>query len=137
THPRDRSAHYTDLDYWTEFAKTAERGKLDGIFLADIVGVYDVYKGSPAPVIETGAQIPVNDPMIPISAMAYVTKHLGFGVTVNTTYEPPFLLARRMSTLDHLTKGRIGWNIVTGYLDSAARSMGFDKLPEHDARYDA
>ncbi|MGO7550579.1 LLM class flavin-dependent oxidoreductase, partial [Rhizobium leguminosarum] len=67
---------------------------------------------SPAPVIETGAQIPVNDPMIPISAMAYVTKHLGFGVTFNTTYEPAFLLARRMSTLDHLTKGRIGWNIV-------------------------
>jgi len=88
-------------------------------------------------VIETAAQIPVNDPLIPISAMAYVTKHLGFGVTVNTTYEPPFLLARRMSTLDHLTRGRIGWNIVTGYLDSAARSMGFDTLPEHDARYDA
>jgi len=88
-------------------------------------------------VITTAAQIPVNDPLIPISAMAYVTKHLGFGVTVNTTYEPPFLLARRMSTLDHLTKGRIGWNIVTGYLNSAARSMGFDRLPEHDARYDA
>ncbi|MDR9771784.1 LLM class flavin-dependent oxidoreductase [Rhizobium hidalgonense] len=137
THPRDRSARYTDLDYWTEFASIAERGKLDGIFLADIVGVYDVYKASPAPVIETAAQIPVNDPLIPISAMAYVTKHLSFGVTVNTTYEPPFLLARRMSTLDHLTRGRIGWNIVTGYLDSAARSMGFDTLPEHDARYDA
>lgn len=137
THPRDRTVNYTDLDYWADLARTAERGKLDGIFLADIVGVYDVYKGSPAPVIETGAQIPVNDPLMPISAMAYVTKHLGFGVTVNTTYEPPFLLARRMSTLDHLTKGRIGWNIVTGYLDSAARSMGFDKLPEHDARYDA
>ncbi len=137
THPRDASLHYTDLEYWADSARTAERGKLDGIFLADIVGVYDVYKGSAGPVIETGAQIPVNDPLMPISAMAYVTKHLGFGVTVNTTYEPPFLLARRMSTLDHLTKGRIGWNIVTGYLDSAARSMGFDKLPEHDARYDA
>ncbi|TCL65177.1 LLM class flavin-dependent oxidoreductase [Rhizobium sp. BK251] len=137
THPRDASLRYTDLDYWTDLARTAERGMLDGIFLADIVGVYDVYKGSPATTIETAAQIPVNDPVIPISAMAYVTKHLGFGVTVNTTYEPPFLLARRMSTLDHLTRGRIGWNIVTGYLDSAARSMGFERLPEHDARYDA
>jgi FMN-dependent oxidoreductase (nitrilotriacetate monooxygenase family) len=136
-HPRDQSMRYTDLDYWTDLATTAERGKLDGLFLADIVGVYDVYKGSPAPTIETGAQIPVNDPLIPISAMAFVTKHLGFGVTVNTTYEPPFLLARRMSTLDHLTKGRIGWNIVTGYLDSAARSMGMERQPEHDARYDA
>ena len=137
THPRDQSMRYTDLDYWTDLAITAERGKLDGLFLADIVGVYDVYKGSPAPTIEAAAQIPVNDPLIPISAMAYVTKHLGFGVTVNTTYEPPFLLARRMSTLDHLTKGRIGWNIVTGYLDSAARSMGMDRQPDHDARYDA
>ncbi|SEI02300.1 FMN-dependent oxidoreductase, nitrilotriacetate monooxygenase family [Rhizobium tibeticum] len=137
THPRDTSLHYTDLDYWVDLARTAERGKLDGIFLADIVGVYDVYKSSPAPVIEAGVQIPVNDPLMPISAMAYVTTHLGFGVTVNTTYEPPFLLARRMSTLDHLTKGRIGWNIVTGYLDSAARAMGFEALPEHDARYDA
>ncbi|WP_426239377.1 LLM class flavin-dependent oxidoreductase [Pararhizobium sp. DWP1-1-3] len=137
THPRDQSVRYTDLDYWTDLAITAERGKLDGLFLADIVGVYDVYKGSPAPTIQTGAQIPVNDPLIPISAMAHVTRHLGFGVTVNTTYEPPFLLARRMSTLDHLTKGRIGWNIVTGYLDSAARSMGMERQPDHDARYDA
>jgi FMN-dependent oxidoreductase (nitrilotriacetate monooxygenase family) len=137
THPRDTSLSYTDLDYWVDFARTAERGKLDGIFLADIVGVYDVYKGSPDTVIQTAAQIPVNDPIIPISAMAYATKHLGFGVTVNTTYEPPFLFARRMSTLDHLTKGRIGWNIVTGYLDSAARSMGLERQPDHDARYDA
>ncbi|WP_132518429.1 LLM class flavin-dependent oxidoreductase [Rhizobium sp. BK376] len=137
THPRDMSLNYTDLDYWVDFARTAERGKLDGIFLADIVGVYDVYKGSPDTVIQTAAQIPVNDPIIPISAMAYATKHLGFGVTVNTSYEAPFLFARRMSTLDHLTKGRIGWNIVTGYLDSAARSMGFDRQPDHDARYDA
>jgi len=137
THPRDTSSQYTDLDYWVDFARTAERGKLDGIFLADILGVYDVYKGSPASVIATGAQMPVNDPLMPISAMAYVTSHLGFAVTVNTTYEPPYLLARRMSTLDHLTKGRIGWNIVTGYLDSAARAMGFERLPEHDARYDA
>ncbi|PZM10188.1 LLM class flavin-dependent oxidoreductase [Rhizobium tubonense] len=137
THPRDTSSSYTDLDYWVDFARTAERGKLDGIFLADIVGVYDVYKGSPDASIRTAAQIPVNDPIIPLSAMAYATQHLGFGVTVNTTYEPPFLLARRMSTLDHLTKGRIGWNIVTGYLDSAARSMGLERQPAHDARYDA
>ncbi len=137
THPRDSSLRYTDLDYWTDLAKTAERGKFDGIFLADIVGVYDVYQNRPDAAIRAAAQIPVNDPLIPLSAMALVTQHLGFGVTVNTTYEPPFLFARRMSTLDHLTKGRIGWNIVTGYLDSAARSMGLARQPEHDARYEA
>jgi len=105
THPRDLSASYTSLDYWVNLAKIAERGKLDGIFLADIVGVYDVYKGGPETAIAAGAQVPVNDPMLLVPAMAYATKHLGFGVTVNTTYEQPYLHARRMSTLDHLTNG--------------------------------
>jgi len=71
-----------------------------------------------------------------VPAMAYATTHLGFGVTCNLAYEPPFLFARRIATLDHLTQGRIGWNIVTGYLDSAARAMGFDAQVEHDDRYD-
>ena len=68
--------------------------------------------------------------------MAAVTQHLGFGVTVNLSYEPPFPFARRMSTLDHLTSGRIGWNIVTGYLDSAARANGRPAQTAHDDRYD-
>jgi long-chain alkane monooxygenase len=68
--------------------------------------------------------------------MAAVTEHIGFGVTANLTYEPPYLFARRMSTLDHLTGGRVGWNIVTGYLDSAAREMGLAAQPDHDGRYD-
>jgi alkanesulfonate monooxygenase SsuD/methylene tetrahydromethanopterin reductase-like flavin-dependent oxidoreductase (luciferase family) len=67
--------------------------------------------------------------------MAAVTKNLGFGVTVATTYEQPYQLARRLSTLDHLTGGRVGWNIVTGYLDSAARNFGLVKQPPHDERY--
>jgi len=136
THPRDLSSSYTSLDYWVKLAQIAERGKLDGIFLADIVGVYDVYKGGPETAIATGAQVPVNDPMLLVPAMAYATKHLGFGITVNTTYEQPYLHARRMSTLDHLTNGRVGWNIVTGYLDSAARGMGLSEQLDHDHRYD-
>ena len=69
-------------------------------------------------------QTPVNDPLLLIPAMAAVTEHLGFGVTCTLSYEPPYTFARRMSTLDHLTDGRIGWNIVTGYLDSAAARHG-------------
>jgi FMN-dependent oxidoreductase (nitrilotriacetate monooxygenase family) len=65
-----------------------------------------------------------------------VTKNLGFGVTSNLSFEPPYPFARRMSTLDHLTEGRIGWNVVTGYLDSAARGSGKDKQTAHDDRYD-
>ena len=136
THPRDRSTAYNTLGYWQDLARIAERGKLDGIFLADIVGVYDVYQGGPGPSIEHAVQVPVADPLLLVPAMAAVTTHLGFGVTSNLTYEPPYLFARRMSTLDHLTNGRIGWNIVTGYLDSAARGMGLDVQPDHDRRYD-
>jgi len=80
--------------------------------------------------------VPVNDPTLLIPAMAAATEHLGFGVTSNLTYEAPYLFARRMSTLDHLTRGRIGWNIVTGYLDSAARAAGYSAQPAHDDRYD-
>lgn len=136
THPRDRSVEYRTLAYWQHLAQVAERGLLDGIFLADILGVYDVYKGGPESAIANAVQIPLNDPLLVVPAMAAVTKHLGFGVTCNLTYEPPYTFARRMSTLDHLTDGRIGWNIVTGYLDSAARGMGFASQPEHDQRYD-
>jgi FMN-dependent oxidoreductase (nitrilotriacetate monooxygenase family) len=68
--------------------------------------------------------------------MAAVTKRLGFGVTFSTTYEPPFAFARRASTLDHLTKGRFGWNIVTSYLPNAARNFGLDGEIPHDRRYE-
>lgn len=136
THPRDRSSDYASIAYWTEQAQLLERGKFDGLFLADIVGVYDVYQGSADLTLRESIQLPVNDPLLLVSAMAAVTRHLGFGVTVNLTYEAPYLFARRMSTLDHLTRGRIGWNIVTGYLDSAARAMGLSEQPEHDARYE-
>ena len=135
-HPRDRSTDYTSLEHWTGLAQTLERGLFDGLFLADVLGVYDVHGGSPAAAIEHAVQVPVGDPLLLVPAMAAVTRHLGFGVTVNLSYEPPFTFARRMSTLDHLTRGRIGWNIVTGYLDSAARAMGQDRQRAHDDRYD-
>ena len=135
-HPRDRSSDYNRLPYWIELAKTLERGRFDGLFLADVLGVYDVYGGSPDAALRHAVQVPVNDPLMLISAMAAVTEHLGFGVTCTLSYEPPFPFARRMSTLDHLTGGRIGWNIVTGYLDSAARGMGKGQQTGHDDRYD-
>lgn len=136
THPRDRSIDYNTIEYWTHQARVLERGLFDGLFLADIVGVYDVYARNVDLTLRESIQLPVNDPMLLVSAMAAVTQNLGFGVTVNSTYEAPYLLARRFSTLDHLTRGRVGWNIVTGYLDSAARAMGLDEQLPHDARYD-
>ena len=136
THPRDRSTAFGTLDYWVELARLLERGLFDGLFLADVLGVYDVFGGSAAGAIRHGVQVPVNDPMLLVPAMAYGTRHLGFGVTANLSYEPAYVFARRMSTLDHLTGGRIGWNVVTGYLDSAARAMGRERQVAHDDRYD-
>jgi FMN-dependent oxidoreductase (nitrilotriacetate monooxygenase family) len=136
THPRDRSSDYRTLDYWTGLARTLERGLFDGLFIADVVGVYDVYQGGVELTAREAIQLPVNDPLLLVPAMAAVTRHLGFGVTVNLTYEPPYLLARRFSTLDHLTGGRMGWNVVTGYLDSAARALGLAAQWPHDERYD-
>jgi len=136
THPRDRTAEYTSLRYWTDLALVLEAGLFDGVFLADVLGVYDVYAGTPDAALRRATQVPANDPTFVIPAMAAVTKNLGFGVTVNLSYEPPFPFARRMSTLDHLTEGRVGWNVVTGYLDSAARAHGRPTQTAHDDRYD-
>lgn len=136
THPRDRTAEYNRLPYWIDLARTLERGRFDGLFLADVLGVYDVYGNSPDAALRNAAQTPSNEPLLLLSAMAAVTKNLGFGVTSNLSFEPPYPFARRMSTLDHLTEGRIGWNVVTGYLDSAARGAGRDKQTGHDDRYD-
>lgn len=135
-HPRDRSRDYTRLEHWTGLARLLERGLFDGLFLADVLGAYDVHEGSPAAALRGGVQVPLLDPLLLVPAMAAVTTHLGFGVTCNLVHEPPYLFARRMSTLDHLTDGRIGWNIVTGYLDSAARALGHDGQMRHDDRYD-
>ncbi|KAI8289304.1 Dimethyl-sulfide monooxygenase [Colletotrichum sp. SAR11_57] len=105
--PEDKSSHKNRLPYWIELAQLLEKGKFNALFLEKV-----------------------------ISAMAAVTKSLAFGVTACTTFEPPFILAKRFSTLDHVTEGRIAWNIVTSWSDNAARAMGLEKLPEHDLRYE-
>ncbi|MGW9552414.1 LLM class flavin-dependent oxidoreductase [Citricoccus zhacaiensis] len=135
-HPEDRSSDYNTIGYWTHLAQVAERGRFDGLFIADVLGTYDVYGGSNEVTLTAGTQVPVNDPMLLVSAMAAVTEHLGFGITAGTAYEHPYPFARRLATLDHLTGGRVGWNVVTGYLPSAARNMGSQDQLAHDERYD-
>lgn len=135
-HPRDRSAEYWRMDHWVELARLLERGRFDGLFLADVVGVYDVYGAGPETALREAVQVPTNDPLLVIPVMAQATEHLAFAVTVNLSVEPPLPFARRMSTLDHLTAGRIGWNIVTGYLDSGSKGAGRGKQVAHDTRYE-
>jgi FMN-dependent oxidoreductase (nitrilotriacetate monooxygenase family) len=136
THPDDEAYRYTDMEYWADLARMLERGHFDAVFLADVLGIYDVYQGSREAAVRDAVQVPVNDPMFVVPIMAQVTKYLGFGITASVSYEHPYVFARKMSTLDHLTKGRVGWNIVTSYLDSAARNFGLKQQVGHDERYD-
>lgn len=137
-HPEDRSKNYNSIEYWTDLAKLLERGKFNGLFIADVLGGYDVYNGPgniKAAAI-SGAQWPIIEPSAVVSAMAAVTKNLAFGITFSTISEAPYHLARRLATLDHLSNGRVGWNVVSSYLDSAARNLlNGEDLPPHDERY--
>jgi len=135
-HPKDRSWKYKDLDYWQDVARTLEKGIFDGIFIADVIGYYDVYKGSLYHALQQSAQIPVNDPLQLAAPIALATEHLGIGITASTSFEHPYTFARRIATADHHTKGRIGWNIVTSYLESGAKNVGDTGLRRHDNRYE-
>ncbi|MBF7683261.1 LLM class flavin-dependent oxidoreductase [Acinetobacter sp. B5B] len=135
-HEQDRSLEYNRIEYWTDLAKILEQGKFDGIFIADVLGIYDVYQKSTHAALNGAVQVPVNDPLQVIPIMAAVTKHLGFGLTTSVSFEHPYPFARRMSTLDHLTQGRVGWNIVTSYLESGSKNIGLKQQLNHDERYD-
>ncbi|HEV2371926.1 MAG TPA: LLM class flavin-dependent oxidoreductase [Streptosporangiaceae bacterium] len=135
-HPADRSATgYRSLEYWTDLATRLEQACVDALFFADIHGAYDVYRGSWQTAVKHAVQIPSIDPALVIPACAAVTRSLGFAVTYSTTYHPPYECARLFSSLDHLTRGRIGWNIVTSYLRSA-EGNGLGCYLDHDERYD-
>lgn len=135
--PGNKTADYNKLSFWTDLARLLDSAGFHAMFIADVLGPYDVYKGpaNVGPVLASGAQFPVNDPLYSVPAMAAVTKNLIFGVTASTTYDAPYALARRFSTVDHLAEGRVGWNIVTSYLESAARNFGLETQIEHDERY--
>lgn len=135
-HPRDQSLRHKTIPYWQNLARILERGKFDAIFLADAIGVADVHGGSLDSAIRHGLRLPRHDPWMVVPAMAAVTEHLGFGITGTLSYEEPYLFARKLSTLDHLTGGRLAWNVVTGYLESGAKAMGRTGMMGHDLRYD-
>ena len=135
-HPEDRTHRYTEIGYWVELARILDEAGFDCLFIADALGAIDVYGNSPDASLRHGIQSPLLDPMLPISAMAAATRRLGFGVTLSTTYEHPYLAARKFTTLDHLTAGRIGWNVVTSQQESAARNLGLERQVPHDERYD-
>jgi len=134
--PDSRQREFNRLDPWLDLARLLERGGFDTIFLADVAGISDVHGGGPDAALRHAVQLPVNDPAMLIPAMATATEHLGFAFTSSVLQTPPFTFARQATTLDHLTGGRIAWNIVTSHLASTARNLGFDALVPHDERYE-
>jgi FMN-dependent oxidoreductase (nitrilotriacetate monooxygenase family) len=134
-HPDSQAHRYRELAHWVETARILERGRFDALFIADALGPLDVYKGRVDEALRDGIQTPTDDPLLLVSALAAATEHLGFAVTVSSTYERPYQFARKLTTLDHLTDGRIGWNVVTSALDSAARNLGLERQVPHDERY--
>jgi len=136
TYPGDRSPEYTDREYWTGVARTAERGGFNAVFFADVRGIYDVYDDDRETAVEKAVQTPASDPQLIVPAMAEVTDDLGFAVTRSTTYTHPYQLAREFSTLDHLTDGRVALNVVTSYLESAAENLGLSERIDKETRYD-
>jgi FMN-dependent oxidoreductase (nitrilotriacetate monooxygenase family) len=134
--PADSTATgYRSLEHWAAVARQLEDACVDALFFADIHGTYDVYRGSWATAVRNGVQIPSIDPVLVVAALALATRNLGFAVTYSTTYHQPYECARLFSSLDHLTNGRIGWNIVTSYLRSATDN-GLGEYLDHDKRYD-
>jgi FMN-dependent oxidoreductase (nitrilotriacetate monooxygenase family) len=119
---------YTDIDYYQEIGRIAEAGCLQAVFLADTLAVAEENFERP----NFGAM----DPTIVLAAVASVTKHVGLVATASTTYNEPYNLARRISTLDHLSHGRASWNIVTTFIPDVAANFGTAELPNHDDRYE-
>lgn len=136
THPADERLAANTFDFWSNQARIADQANLDMLFFADVLGFYDVFGGSAEAAVKWAVEAPANDPLMIIPGLAAITRNLAFGATVTTTYEHPFTHARRFSTLDHMTNGRIAWNIVTSYLSSAARNFGLEEMVKHADRYE-
>jgi FMN-dependent oxidoreductase (nitrilotriacetate monooxygenase family) len=121
-------------DFYMEMARALDRACFDYIIIEDTSMVPDAFGGSFQTALKH-AVAPKHDPAPLVPLLSQVTSGLGIVPTLSTSFYPPFLLARLCSTLDHITKGRLGWNIVTSAEDRAAQNFGMDKLYEHDERY--
>jgi len=128
-------SYYSSSEFYEDIARIAERGRFDLLFFGDNASTSEDYGSNFDAVVRLGAKWPRHDmtPMIPL--LARVTSGVGFGLTMSTTYHHPFHVARIFNSLDHVTKGRIAWNVVTSAYKSEAANWGFDEMMEHDDRY--
>ncbi|AYD03778.1 LLM class flavin-dependent oxidoreductase [Neorhizobium sp. NCHU2750] len=131
--PQAQAGADTDIDYYIRTAKRLEEGLFDLFFIADTPATrtefLDIWTKSP--IYQNGLE-----PITALTAIATHTKHIGLGGTMSTSFFEPFNIARQFAALDHISKGRAAWNVVTSANDYAARNFGLDRLPPHAERYD-
>lgn len=136
-HPSStQGTEFTGPAFWQRVARMLEMAAFDGMFFADSFGIFATYKGSPDPSIRYGVVTPQHDPVVLAPMLAAVTRHLGFATTMSTMAHAPYVAARTFGTLDHLTEGRIGWNVVTGHNRAEHLNLGLEEIISHDERYD-
>ncbi len=127
---------FPDIQIFQEVAMLAERGCIDMLFWGDGTGIPDTWQGSLDEAVKWGVQWPRQDMSPFIAVLSQMTKHIGFGLTYSSTFMHPFYVARLLNSLDHITKGRIAFNVVASTRRADAANYGFDELMEHDSRYD-
>jgi FMN-dependent oxidoreductase (nitrilotriacetate monooxygenase family) len=127
---------WLDGSFYVDLAQQLDRAGFDVLLLEDSSMVSDTYGGTAEATLARGVWAPKGDPVALAPLLTEATRHLGISITASTSFYPPYLLARSMSTLDHLSGGRIGWNVVTSSEDRAAQNFGMDRLPPHDERYE-
>lgn len=124
-HPGSAAESLGDIRYYERLAQTAERGKLDAVFFAD---------GHSAENLPDGPRWFL-EPLTALAALSRATEHIGLISTVSSTFYTPFHAARMVASLDHISGGRMGWNVVTSMFDTEARNHGYEAMPGHDWRY--
>ncbi|WP_256758438.1 LLM class flavin-dependent oxidoreductase [Cohnella sp. WQ 127256] len=135
-HPKDKVNWDWKLpEYWQHMARTMERGLFDAMFIADELAPYNTYQGSSDACVKYGVQCPTHEPSTIVPIITTATERLGVGVTLSTAFEHPYSMARRLSSLDHLSAGRIAWNIVSSYSKSEWDAYGQEMTMRTD-RYD-
>ena len=133
-HPESRPQDHLNIDYIIELAKTAEKGLFDAYFLADGLSVRwgSAVEGQ----LGLGDKGVGFEPVTLFAALSVATKNIGFIATASTTYEDPYILARKFASLDHISKGRAAWNVVTTASADTARNFGLEKHPDPKVRYE-
>ncbi|RKR73438.1 NtaA/DmoA family FMN-dependent monooxygenase [Frondihabitans australicus] len=126
---------WTKPDLYRDLTSSLERGGFDFVFIEDTAMIEDTYQGTAEHALSKGQMAPKNDPMPLVPLMVQGSKHIGVISTISTTQYPPYLAARQGVTIDHLTEGRFGMNIVTSVTHRVGQNFGYDKLPPHDERY--